>query len=854
MAVYGNFKGTTQPGFTVGKIDAATIHGNPSSAPASPTTGDVWMDSANTALRIYDGSDWDNGEFIGNLDGYMQFDAVAGEDLIKGDLVYVSGNAGNMPIVSKAQANASGLKMPSFGVCKQTINSGNVGYIVTQGLLTGINTSSFTAGDTLYVSETVAGAITNIAPSGEENKIQNIGKCVRSAGGGSILVGGSGRFNATNALDQGNIFLGNANDQSVTANLDLSVAALGYTKESPNVAVLGGYVFTQSSASTTWTVNHDLLQQYLNVDVVNSNGQSLAGTMNYPVIEYVSDTQLTATFATPTSGYLVASAGTGPQGNVGFVGSTGNVGFTGSQGVGFTGSKGDSSVVGGYVFTQSANASVWTVTHDLGQQFLNVEVVDSSGESLSGTSNYPVVEFVSANVLTATFTTPSSGSLVASAGTGGQGVTGFDGSIGFTGSIGYTGSKGDQGDVGFNGSIGDQGLIGFTGSQGDQGVIGYTGSKGDIGFTGSQGDQGVIGYTGSKGDQGIQGFTGSQGIQGVIGYTGSKGDQGDVGFNGSTGIQGPIGYTGSKGNTGFTGSASTVQGPIGYTGSASTVQGPIGYTGSRGVIGYTGSKGNTGFNGSAGAENATLDSVTDNGSTTTNNITVGNIIGGDGTNIAQSGAATGQYRIDGDGYAGAIALDGTAMRIYHNSTSRSLILGTNETDRLTINGSTGDVTIANDLNVNGVVQTTTLTSGSSSTVGTLIGDWSLTSGSTLTATYADVAEKYHCDKEYDPGTVMVFGGDKEVTECTESNDRTVMGVISTNPAYMMNSEANGQYVAIAGRVPVKVVGEVMPGDMLVASATPGCAEVNNDPKVGTIIGKAVSADANGMCEALVILM
>ena len=765
MAVYGNFKGTTQPGFTVGKTDAASIYGNPTSPPASPTSGDVWMDSANTALRIYDGSDWDNGEFIGNLDGYMQFDAKAGEDLSKGDLVYISGNDGNMPIVSKAQANASGLKMPSFGICKQTINSGNVGYIVTQGLLTGINTSSFTAGDTLYVSETVAGAITNIAPTGEENKIQNIGKCVRSANGGSILVGGAGRFNATNALDQGNIFLGNANDQSVTANLDLTVAALGYTKETPNVAVVGGYVFTQTTASTTWTVNHDLLQQYLNVDVVNSNGQSLAGTMNYPVIEFVSDTQLTATFASPTSGYLVASAGTGAQGNVGFVGSKGDVGFTGSQGVGFTGSKGDTAVVGGYVFTQSANASVWTVTHDIGQQFLNVEVVDSSGESLSGTSNYPVVEFVSANVLTATFTTPSSGSLVASAGTGGQGVTGFDGSVGYTGSIGFTGSKGDQGDVGFNGSIGDQGLIGFTGSQGDQGIIGFTGSQGDIGFTGSQGDQGIIGYTGSKGDQGIIGFTGSQGDQGIIGYTGSA----------ST-VQGPIGYTGSQGVIGYTGSASTVQGPIGYTGSASTVQGPIGYTGSRGVIGYTGSKGSTGFSGSAGAENATLDSVTDNGSTTTNSINVGSL------------------------------------------------------------------------------QTTTITSGSSSTAGTLIGDWSLTSGSTLTATYADVAEKYHCDKEYDPGTVMVFGGDKEVTECIESNDRTVMGVISTNPAYMMNSEANGQYVAIAGRVPVKVVGEVRPGDMLVASSTPGCAEVNNDPRVGTIIGKAVSADANGMCEALVILM
>jgi hypothetical protein len=765
MAVYGNFKGTTQPGFTVGKTDAASIYGNPTSPPASPISGDVWMDSANTALKVYDGAGWDNGVYVGQLQGYVEIPVVATETLGKGDVVYVTGSQGSKPTVSKAISNSNGSKMPAIGFATTAITNGSEGFICISGLLTGINTSTFLTGDVLYVSDTNPGEVQSVPPAGEENKIQNMGKVVKSGNGGSILVTGAGRFNATSALDEGNIFLGDASNQSVTANLDLAVSALGYTKETPNVAVVGGYVFTQTTASTTWTVNHDLLQQYLNVDVVNSNGQSLAGTMNYPVIEFVSDTQLTATFASPTSGYLVASAGTGAQGNVGFVGSKGDVGFTGSQGVGFTGSKGDSAVVGGYVFTQSANASVWTVTHDIGQQFLNVEVVDSSGESLSGTSNYPVVEFVSANVLTATFTTPSSGSLVASAGTGGQGVTGFDGSVGFTGSIGFTGSKGDQGDVGFNGSIGDQGLIGFTGSQGDQGIIGFTGSQGDIGFTGSQGDQGIIGYTGSKGDQGIIGFTGSQGDQGIIGYTGSA----------ST-VQGPIGYTGSQGVIGYTGSASTVQGPIGYTGSASTVQGPIGYTGSRGVIGYTGSKGSTGFSGSAGAENATLDSVTDNGSTTTNSINVGSL------------------------------------------------------------------------------QTTTITSGSSSTAGTLIGDWSLTSGSTLTATYADVAEKYHCDKEYDPGTVMVFGGDKEVTECTESNDRTVMGVISTNPAYMMNSEANGQYVAIAGRVPVKVVGEVRPGDMLVASSTPGCAEVNNDPRVGTIIGKAVSADANGMCEALVILM
>ena len=194
MAVYGNFKGTTQPGFTVGKTGAATIYGNPATAPTSPLTGDVWMDSTNTALRIYDGADWDNGQFIGNLSGYLEFQAQAGENLSKGDVVYVSGNSGNTPIVSKAQSNDNGTKMPGFGICTQNITSGNTGFIVTQGLITGIDTSTFTSGDTLYVSPTTPGGLSNVAPTGEAYKIQNMGKVVKSSNGGSILVGGAGRF------------------------------------------------------------------------------------------------------------------------------------------------------------------------------------------------------------------------------------------------------------------------------------------------------------------------------------------------------------------------------------------------------------------------------------------------------------------------------------------------------------------------------------------------------------------------------------------------------------------------------------------------------------------------------------
>ena len=160
-----------------------------------------------------------------------------------------------------------------------------------------------------------------------------------------------------------------------------------------------------------------------------------------------------------------------------------------------------------------------------------------------------------------------------------------------------------------------------------------------------------------------------------------------------------------------------------------------------------------------------------------------------------------------------------------------------------------------DLIMNGgAVQTTILTTGSSSTAGTMIGDWTLPAGSTFQATYADLAEKYTTDAEYESGTVMKFGGDAELTQSDTNNDHKVAGVLSTNPAYMLNAEIEGQYLALSGRVPVKVTGSVCPGDILVSSNVPGHAEVNNNARSGRIIGKAITNDANGVCEALVTLM
>ena len=116
------------------------------------------------------------------------------------------------------------------------------------------------------------------------------------------------------------------------------------------------------------------------------------------------------------------------------------------------------------------------------------------------------------------------------------------------------------------------------------------------------------------------------------------------------------------------------------------------------------------------------------------------------------------------------------------------------------------------------------------------------SGTATTARYADLAEKYIADAEYEPGTVLVLGGEEEVTTTSTKGDHRVAGVVSTNPAYLMNSDLEAEYpteVAIAGRVPCKVLGPVSKGDMLVASAIPGYAIVDNNPRLGSVIGKSV---------------
>jgi hypothetical protein len=108
------------------------------------------------------------------------------------------------------------------------------------------------------------------------------------------------------------------------------------------------------------------------------------------------------------------------------------------------------------------------------------------------------------------------------------------------------------------------------------------------------------------------------------------------------------------------------------------------------------------------------------------------------------------------------------------------------------------------------------------------------------AQYADLAEIYESDADYEVGTVVIFGGEKEITISKEGNDIRVAGVISENPAYLMNSESKGLPVALTGKVKCKVVGHINKGDMLSSHPTHnGVAKKTHDPQVGEVIGKAL---------------
>jgi hypothetical protein len=165
---------------------------------------------------------------------------------------------------------------------------------------------------------------------------------------------------------------------------------------------------------------------------------------------------------------------------------------------------------------------------------------------------------------------------------------------------------------------------------------------------------------------------------------------------------------------------------------------------------------------------------------------------------------------------------------------------------LTAASVTGNVTLGNIVNAgaNGV-----------GNIGSATTYFNTVFAKATSAQYADLAEKYTADAEYAPGTVVAFGGDREVTVSSVDADRAVAGVVSTNQSYIMNEGLEAEHVAtvaLTGRVPTRVTGTVKKGDMMV-SAGYGVARAEADPRVGTVIGKALEnhEGSEGVIEVVV---
>ena len=219
------------------------------------------------------------------------------------------------------------------------------------------------------------------------------------------------------------------------------------------------------------------------------------------------------------------------------------------------------------------------------------------------------------------------------------------------------------------------------------------------------------------------------------------------------------------------------------------------------------------------------------------------------TNSIGLGSATNlKFVIDGDNngttnyfgvYSNKAITDGTL-------TDSNYIFKINETGNVQVTGAIGTTDSNADIGTSGTkfrtVYATTF------------------SGTATSAQYADLAENYQADKNYAPGTVVEFGGTAEVTISSKESSPAVAGVVSTDPAHLMNSGLEGDgvvAVALRGRVPCKVYGPVRKGDVLIASEKPGLAKAapfrGYQTPAACIIGKAIS-EHRGMAEGVVEIL
>ena len=199
-------------------------------------------------------------------------------------------------------------------------------------------------------------------------------------------------------------------------------------------------------------------------------------------------------------------------------------------------------------------------------------------------------------------------------------------------------------------------------------------------------------------------------------------------------------------------------------------------------------------------------------------------------NTAQTTADT-KFSSSGGTITGSVSVSGVTTSTI--TTPIVIKSGTNGVGNVGQSDNRFGTVYANYLNVSDVNTTTVTKSGTNGVgnVGQSDNRFNVVYGRSTSAEYADLAEKYITDHEYEPGTVIVVaeGGDSEATASFKSGQH-VIGVVSTNPAHIMNDDSNGQAIGLTGRLPVKVVGPIKRGQTII-SASDGKAMAGDGPHV-----------------------
>jgi hypothetical protein len=233
--------------------------------------------------------------------------------------------------------------------------------------------------------------------------------------------------------------------------------------------------------------------------------------------------------------------------------------------------------------------------------------------------------------------------------------------------------------------------------------------------------------------------------------------------------------------------------------------------------------------------------------------------------VALATSATSANAVAGANVSGEVSFAATANAVAGANVSGTVSSATTAgtvtsaaQPNITSTGTLTSLTVSGALDVlAGTLTADTLTTGANTTAGTMTGNWTLTAGSKLQSTYADLAEYYNGEEAYEAGTVVCFGGTKEVHVSDEKCSRRVAGVVSTNPAYAMNIECPGIPVAVAlqGRVPCKVTGTCQKGDLMVSDGKGGACAWYHQASIlpsGSVIGKVIEDKTNSQLSILEI--